>query len=233
MGSWDSQMTQIKKARMFWSVIEAFDVSTLTRRSQLIPPVDYRNEGLIKGDYDMDEFSGAGLSNVPSTKPDVGGVIVHGKIRRQMSVQFEAIRKLRGDTEEETLALRRYILGLCLVLFTVPVSRTLRSGCTLVRKSPDACTTYMGYSDCTRVPFTYSHDEILAYATDAAQAFGVGPDQEVAFDSESVEAHMIAQAAKKEAKKAKKNGKGKGKTPVEEAVQIPVVDEDEEASSEE
>lgn len=61
----------------------------------------------------------------------LGGVLVHGPILRELTVNLVALRGLRGRDDEETGRIRRYLLSLALVAATTDVDLFLREGCHL------------------------------------------------------------------------------------------------------
>lgn len=70
--------------------------------------------------------------HVPATR-EHGGIVVHGEIRRDVTINLIALRRLRG---ENSSALRKYVLGLALVSATAPFDGFLRQGC-LLTPDPD------------------------------------------------------------------------------------------------
>ena len=184
-GVWDSRDTQAKLPRIVQSVIRAWNIDPLTRSAQYVPPVDYA---------ELDVFSEAekkkqegnqksalaqrGFVHVPATK-EHGGIVVHGEIRRDVTVNLVALRRLKGGNGT---ALRRYILGLALAAATAPLDGFLRQGC-LVTTDPDtpAAWTAVGRNG-ARKSLALDERVALAAARKAATDFGVGQDRIVAFD---------------------------------------------------
>ena len=202
-GVWDSRDTQAKLPRILQSVIRAEDVQPLTRSAQYNPPVDYaaldvfdakdkeKAEGNLKS-----PLAQRGFVHVPAGRAP-GGVIARGPIRRDVTLNLVALRRLDG---ENGTALRRYVLGLALVAGTAPMDGFLRAGC-LLTPDPDAETAWNAVGrDGRRTAFALDHDAALSYATRAAQAFGVGASRGVAFDK----------ARAKDDLKDKKAGKAAG-----------------------
>ncbi len=147
-GVWDSRGTQEKVPRVFRSVIRATDVIRLNRSAQYFRTIKYVENGLVpeeldKGDSDKNPLSREGFNDNPAGRTH-GGVRVMGEIRRDMTINLSAIRRLRvplvGDPTKndagKTLALRRYILGLSLVAATTRTEDkyNLREGCQLRQK---------------------------------------------------------------------------------------------------
>ena len=196
-GVWDSRDTQAKLPRMVQSVIRAWDVDDLKRSAQYVPPVDYaelevfsdaekkKQEGSTKG-----PLAQRGFVHVPATE-EHGGIVVHGEIRRTVTVNLVALRRLGGD---DGPALRRYVLGLALVAATAPLDAFLRQGC-LLTPDPAAPAAWAAVGrDGARQELGLDADAALAFAQEAAAAFGVGEGRTVAFDK----------------KRAKEDATGKG-----------------------
>lgn len=183
-GSWDSRATQAKLPRIVRSVIRAYQVKELHRAAQYSTIAGDILEGgdaevAIKG-----VKSELGLAHVPAVGTP-GGVSVLGEIRRDAVLKIETLRSLASGSDEITLKLRRYILGLALVSFTLPPKTFLREGCELVldkaRPTEIAIVTFNG----SREPFSISHRDALDFATAAAKAFAIVSEYEPGtFDSE-------------------------------------------------
>jgi CRISPR-associated protein Csb1 len=205
-GVWDSRDTQAKLPRIVQSVIRAWDVDDLQRSAQYNPPLDYA-ELEVFGEEEKAKQEGdpksplakRGFVHVPAGKA-LGGVVARGAIRRDVTVNLIALRRLRGENGE---ALRRYILGLSLVAATAPLDFFLRQGCLLVPEgeTPPHWTLVERSGARTGVALTGEIAE--NYARKAAQDFGVGPNRRVAFDNNR--AREDAKRADKKAKADKKS----------------------------
>ncbi len=205
-GVWDSRDTQAKLPRVIASSIRAFNVRPLHRSAQFNPAAEYVNEKLLDEPADKatkDAYSERGFVHVPATWSH-GGVIADGGIRRDATLGLAALRLLNaGNDEKQTLALRRYILGLALVAFTHNPSGYLRQGCLLVL-NPELPREFVEvHPDGTRKPCTISHDDALKFATDAAKAFGVGESKTVPFDKERAKKDVKGEGDTKKTNKAK------------------------------
>ena len=220
-GVWDSRKTQAKMPRLIASTIRAYDVRRLTRHAQFNPTMDYVAEGVLAEPEDLRDsegkvigkhpFAQRGFTHVPVGKKENthGGVIADGGIRRDATLALAALNLIKaGSDKEATLRLQRYILGLALVAFTRLPGGYVRQGTLLVSDTREG----MGressevYPDGKRVTFTVTHEQALAFAKDAAGAFGVGENRNVVFEPK------LAALDLKEADKAGKGGKkGKGK----------------------
>lgn len=214
-GVWDSRDTQAKLPRLVASTIRAFDVRKLTRSAQFNPPVDYAaidvfsEEDKAKAEGDSkNPLAKRGFVHVPATGSH-GGVIADGGIVRTATLGLAALRLLHvGKDETNTLALRRYILGLSLVAFIHSPSGYLRQGCLLVL-NPDLPREFVEvHPNGDRKPCGITPEQALKFATEAAKAFGVGNSKTVPFDTIRAKNDVKADGDGKQPKK----GKGKGKS---------------------
>jgi CRISPR-associated protein Csb1 len=186
-GVWDSRETQAKLPRVVQSIIRAEDVDELHRSAQYSPPVNYA-ELEVFSDAERAKSEGKpasdlatrGFVHVPAVNAH-GGVIANGPIRRDVTVNLVALRRLDGA---DGRALRRYILGLALVAATAPLDGFLRSGC-LLTLDPDHEPVWESVLRTgERLPVALDEDVALRYARAAAEAFGVGEDRDVRFDKD-------------------------------------------------
>lgn len=186
-GVWDSRDTQAKLPRLVASTIRAFDVQKLTRSAQFNPSTDYIGLGLLEDSTDKkvkDAYAERGFIHVPATGSH-GGVIARGGIRRDVTFSLAALRLLAaGDDAKQTLALRRYVLGLSLVALTAPTTTYLRQGCNLVPDVDHPRTFTLVNADGTRSELKLTHEEAVAFAQLAAKEFGIGESKTVTFDSD-------------------------------------------------
>ena len=209
-GVWDSRDTQAKLPRLFGSTIRAFDVRKLTRSAQFNPATEFVNDKLLDEPVDKatrDAYAERGFIHVPASGSH-GGVIATGGVRRDATLGLAALRLLFvGADQANTLALRRYILGLALTAFTYNPSGYLRQGCQLVLDPGRAKERELVevFADGERKPAKVTHDAALKYATEAAKAFGVGESRTVAFDKERAKKDVKAEGeTKTKGKKGKK-----------------------------
>jgi CRISPR-associated protein Csb1 len=206
-GVWDSRDTQAKLPRLVASTIRAYNVQKLTRSAQFNPATEFVNDNLLPEPTDKatkDAYAQRGFIHVPATGSH-GGVIAKGGVRRDATLSLAALRLLKSDSDENTLALRRYILGLALTAFTASPSSYLRQGCLLV-SDPDTAHEFVEvYADGKRVAANISHDDAVRYAIDAAAAFGVGESRTVLFESARAAKDIAGEGdTKKSAKKSSK-----------------------------
>ncbi len=212
-GVWDSRDTQAKLPRLIASTIRAFDVRRLTRSAQYIPATTYVDDGLLDKPADKSDkaaYAERGFIHVPAAASH-GGVIATGGIRRDATLSLTVLRLLAvGDGADATLTLQRYILGLALTALTHAPASYLRQGCNLVLDPEKPREFVEVYSDGRRAPTKINHVDALAYASAAAEAFGVGDDREVAFDRELAKKDLNPDAEADKSTKRSRGGK-KGK----------------------
>ena len=196
-GVWDSRDTQAKLPRIVQSVIRAWDVDDLKRSAQYMPPIDYAALEVFS-DAEKKKQEGnqksllaqRGFVHVPTTG-EHGGIVVHGEIRRTVTVNLVALRRLGGDGGP---ALRRYVLGLALVAATAPPDGFLRQGC-LLTSDPDEPASWAAVGrDGTRKLVTLDADAVLAFAQAEAAAFGVGENRSISFDKKRAKADATKKA---------------------------------------
>lgn len=184
-GVWDSRDTQAKLPRLVASTIRAFDVQKLTRSAQFNPAADYIGLGLLEDTTDKklkDAYAERGFVHVPATGSH-GGVIARGGIRRDTTFSLAALRLLAaGDDSNQTLKLRRYVLGLSLVVLTAPAQTYLRQGCNLVPDIDNPRKATLVNADGSREDLRLTHEQAIAFARLAAKEFGTGESQSVKFD---------------------------------------------------
>ncbi len=205
-GVWDSRDTQVKLPRLVASTIRALDVQKLTRSAQFNPATNYIGLGLLEDTTDKkvkDAYAERGFIHVPASGSH-RGVITKGGIRRDVTLSLAALRLLSaGDDADQTLALRRYVLGLTLVALTAPPQTYLRQGCNLVPDVGHPKTITLVKADGTHSELKITHDQAIDYATAAAKAFGVGESQTVKFDPDLAKKDIAGQGDVKPTRKGK------------------------------
>lgn len=195
-GVWDSRGTQEKIARIFRSVVRASNVTRLSRSAQYFRSLKYVENGLVPEDLDVKDeeknpLSQEGFNDNPAGGAP-GGVIVRGEIRRDMTINLSALRRLRvpspnDPTEndaEKTLKLRRYILGLSLVAATAPTEDryNLREGCQLRQKDKFKTVWQEVRYEEDNKPIPELATTAFDYAKLAAEAFGISNPPETEFE---------------------------------------------------
>jgi CRISPR-associated protein Csb1 len=182
-GAWDSRDTQAKLPRLVTSTIRAYDVAELKRSAQYNPPIDYIGLGLIEGADDkkvLDAASELGFRHAPAGGTH-GGVIVHGEIRRESILSLVGLSTV-GPKGPSGDALRRYLLGLALLAMFHDREHNLRQGCLLVRDPEKKPLWELVTHDGARASLSPDGKAALAFAEEAARAFGVGQSRVVEFD---------------------------------------------------
>lgn len=186
-GAWDSRDTQAKLPRIVQSVIRAWDVDLLHRSAQYNPAIDYAAFDVFTEDEKAKQegdpkspLAKRGFVHVPAGEA-LGGIVVRGRIERDVTINLVALRRLQGENGE---TLRRYILGLSLVAATSPLDPFLRQGCLIV---PDAAVqpqwTIVERSGARR-PVALTESVAKEYAVAAAKIFGVGPNRRLQFSKD-------------------------------------------------
>jgi CRISPR-associated protein Csb1 len=117
-------------------------------------------------------------------------VVAIGGIRRDSTLQLAALRLLAASTEQETVSLRRYILGLALTALTYPEVGYLRQGCNLVLDSRTPREFVEVYGDGRRVPIAITHHDAKTYAHAVAAEFGVEKGRIVSFSPDLARADL-------------------------------------------
>jgi CRISPR-associated protein Csb1 len=162
-GVWDSRGgTGEKRPRLVRSLIRGWDVEVLHAAAQfnsVWKKLDETQQEALEKEAKQKsvKLSAKGLADAPATfrkfktkeirlyrdgapNPDarvLGGVLVKGRIEREVTINLLALRGLRGGgkDEDETKHVRRYLLGLTLLAATQEMDLFLREGC-LLRFAP-------------------------------------------------------------------------------------------------
>lgn len=197
-GVWDSRGTQAKLPRLVSSTIRAYNVRKIRRSAQYNPATEYVNDKLLDEPTDKatkDAYAERGFIHVPATGSH-GGVIADGGIRREAVLGLAALRLLTVNNDpDKTLKLQRYILGLALVAFTHHPSGFLRQGCLLVI-NPDLEKEFVEVLPTgERKPCSITHLQAIEFATEAANAFGIGTSRTVEFDKEKAKRDIKGESA--------------------------------------
>ena len=215
-GFWDSRDSMYRSARILSSTIHATNVVNLKRSAQFNPAFDPATIGLTgetEGEAalaqeEKDPLSQEGLRAAPAVDTH-GGVRVYGRIVRQTEINLVNLRALavasaEGINQAETLKLRRYVLGLCLLAGRAQPNYNLRQGCLLVLKAGTQPVAEVVYPSGERRPFTWDLKAALEFAKSAAGEFCVGPGGEHAFDRSKVDARLKEKEQEKTEKKARR-----------------------------
>jgi CRISPR-associated protein Csb1 len=212
-GVWDSRDTQAKLPRLVQSVIRAWNVDRLTRSAQYVPAIDYAahevfsEEEKAKQEGDpKSPLAKRGFVAVPATGQH-GGVVARGPIVRDVTINLVAVRRLHGG--DATDALRRYILGLGLVAATVPLDGFLRAGCLLAPKPSQTSWVEVARTG-ERIDVALDGTAAIAFAKEAARAFGVGENRVAKFLKDNAKNDL--KAGDKGKKGTTGGGKKAGKT---------------------
>lgn len=160
-GVWDSRGgSNEKRPRLVRSVIRAWDVDVLHAAAQF----NSVWKGLSEEQQDSLQkeakskkikLSEKGFADAPATfrktkmpeyrndspNPEarvLGGILVRGRIEREVTINLVALRGIRGKDGPETIAIRKYLLALSLLSATTDIDLFLREGCNLRYVEDDA-----------------------------------------------------------------------------------------------
>jgi CRISPR-associated protein Csb1 len=153
-GVWDSRGgSGEKRPRLVRSIIRAWDVDVLHSAAQfnsVWKSLSEEEQSALESEAKKQKkkLSEKGFADAPATWRDtkapqfrdgapnpearvLGGVLVNGRIVRDVTVNLVALRGVTGGSPEETAALRKYLLGLALLTATADSATFLREGCFL------------------------------------------------------------------------------------------------------
>ncbi len=199
-GVWDSRGgTGEKRPRLVRSIIRAWDVDAFHAAAQfnsVWKALDEEQrldlEKVAKGKEG--KLSTAGLNDAPATfrkvsttaarhmhefrdgspNPErrvLGGVIAKGRIEREVTVNLVALRGLRGAKPDETVAIRKYLLGLSLTAATADIELFLREGCHLRYADEDVWYAVPRRGMPEQVALANSREALKKYTSKAAAYF--------------------------------------------------------------
>ena len=153
-GVWDSRGgSSEKRPRLVRSIIRAWDVEVLHAAAQfnsVWKELDETQQNALQAEAKKQKkkLSVKGFADAPATFRDtkapqyvggvpnpearvLGGVLVHDSIERDVTINLVALRGLKAANDTETLALKKYLLGLALTAATADLDLFLREGCHL------------------------------------------------------------------------------------------------------
>jgi CRISPR-associated protein Csb1 len=119
-------------------------------------------------------------------------------------MNLTTLRDVGGDDK-----LHHYLLGLALVAFTHARPYNLRQGCLLVHDAEKQPVMKLVCYDGTETEVAFEASAVLAYAQDAAKAFGVGKSRTVEFDADAADTAIKKRREKGTGGKTKKGGRKK------------------------
>jgi CRISPR-associated protein Csb1 len=212
-GVWDSRNTGVKTPRVLRSLVRGHVVNTLSKSTVYRPPVDYEKLGLLDFADTLPEksLSGEGLTHAPDVLTH-GGVICE-EIWRASSLSLVALRALSATSRDDSIKLRRYILGLALVCLTAPHQPRLREGCELVPIPERSAETHLVRYDGTREPARLpDHNGATEYARWAAHQFGVGENLTTMITYKDLQEAVQEREKKQEQKRRKKQSRNRSRT---------------------
>ncbi len=221
-GVWDSRGgTSEKRPRLIRAIIRAWDVDTLHAAAQfnsVWKELDEEQQDALtkEAKAKKTKLSEKGLADAPATfrkvstsaakymqefrdgspNPErriLGGIIVHGRIEREVTVNLVALRGLRGKDDNETKRIRKYLLGLSLVAATADIDLFLREGSNLRYTGEDVWHVVPRRGTPTTVDLgsDASRTLIQTYASDTANHFRSKWPNEVEHDFNLDEAKKL------------------------------------------
>lgn len=173
------QVERLHAASQFNSVWKALDDAQKADLTQAADKAKVRlsESGFADAPGVFRKVSPAGARALPAFREGLpnperrvlGGVLVHGPIVRDLTVNLVALRGLRGSDDAQTDRIRRYLLSLALVAATADVDLFLREGCHLRYTGDDRWHTVPRRGE----PNGVAIDPAIvgAYAADATQPF--------------------------------------------------------------
>jgi len=223
-GFWDSRESGVKWPRLLRSEIWAYNVLQLSRKGTYKPAIMEKfkpeeewkiyTELLETGDLgkelqSMSEeeksrvLSSIGLSSCPWPEmTNIFKLADDGKIERIASLHLVGLRSLTArDNDRKTNLLRKYILGLSLVLMTYPQDYNLRQGCLLTRKENPIFEKV--YPDRKPQPLNIEHDEALKLTRKVIEELN---KEGLSLEKLEVNVDFPKERVKKEIEQARKKG---------------------------
>jgi CRISPR-associated protein Csb1 len=192
-GVWDSRGAGEKRPRLVRSIIRAWDVEPLHAAAQFnsvwkLMDEEQQRELQKEAEAKKKKLSEIGFKDAPATfrktkarqsldngspNPEarvLGGVLVRGRIEREVTVNLIALRGLGGKNPTETVAIQRYLLGLSLVAATADIELFLREGC-LLRYAESGDQWYQVPRRGEPTPVSLEATDVMKYAKNAASVF--------------------------------------------------------------
>jgi CRISPR-associated protein Csb1 len=199
-GVWDSRGgTGQKRPRLVRSTIRAWDIEPLHAAAQFNSVWKALDEGQQQelqkeATAKKTKLSAKGLADAPavfrkvsksaakymhefrdgspnSERRVLGGVVVKGRIEREVTVNLVALRGIRGKDDGETAYICKYLLGLSLVAATADIDLFLREGCHLQYAGNDDWLEVPRRGDAVTVNLAAARTVVEDYAATAAKHF--------------------------------------------------------------
>lgn len=221
-GVWDSRGgSGEKRPRLVRSVIRAWDVQPLYTAAQFNSiwkalDEDQRAELEKEAKANKIRLSEKGFADSPATfrkvsqsaarqmpefrdgSPNLqrrvlGGVLTNGPIVREVTVNLVALRAIGGSNEDETKAIRRYLLSLALIAATTDIDMYLREGCHLRFADEDAWNAVPRRGKPIPVDLASqgAKELLFKYAQDAVEPFQSGWPKELVYKFDLNEAKKL------------------------------------------
>ena len=185
-GVWDSRGgSGEKRPRLVRSIIRAWDVDELHSAAQfnsVWKALDEKQQDELKkaAKTAKVKLSVKGFADAPAVISKntgarvLGGILVRDRIEREVTVNLLALRNIRGQDDDITMKIRKYLLGLALIAATEEIDLFLREGCHL--QCPEKEDTWhlvprRGSSQLVGLGKVETRAVIIKFTLDAAEAF--------------------------------------------------------------
>jgi CRISPR-associated protein Csb1 len=185
-GVWDSRGgSGEKRPRLVRSIIRAWDVDELHSAAQfnsVWKALDEKQQDELKkaAKTARVKLSVKGFADAPAVMSKstgarvLGGILVRGRIEREVTVNMLALRNIHGECDDTTKKIRKYLLGLALVVATEEIDLFLREGCHL-RCAEKQDTWYAiprrGSHEVVGLGNAMARDVIIKYTLEAAETY--------------------------------------------------------------
>jgi CRISPR-associated protein Csb1 len=186
-GFWDSRGNYARWGRTISSEIRGLGINVFDIGYSSSPLINWEealNEAGIE--KDQETASALGMDQISMISPKHGRVLAKEVVQSTL-IDLVQIRNIGAKDEDTTLKLRRYILGLNLVLFTAVREYRLRVGCTLMLDQDKAENhkNRLAYFD-RYEDFPLLHADAISFCAAAKEDFGTVEALEGQFDSKAM-----------------------------------------------
>jgi CRISPR-associated protein Csb1 len=215
-GVWDSRGGSGEKLpRLVRSIIRAWDVDVLHSAAQFNSVwklLDEEQQKVLEGKAKEKKLklSEAGFKDAPATFRTnkvksfvddavnfearvLGGVIAKGEIERTVTINLVALRRLRGNNEDETRQIQKYLLSLALLAATAHNNDMfLREGCQLhYPDQPDIWMQVPYRGEPNSISHFPSYDILLDFAMQSVAPFKKKWPEELVYKFDLIEAEKL------------------------------------------
>jgi len=204
-GFWDSRGNLERWGRTISSEIRALSVNVSDSGYSSSPLINWEEALTDAGiEKNQETASALGMDQISMISPKHGRVLAK-EIVQNVMIDLAQIRSIGAKDEDTALKIRRYILGLDLVLFTSVREYRLRVGCSLMldQDKEENHKSQLAYFD-RYEDFPLSHADAIAFCAAAKEDFGAVDALEGKFDQKA----MATEYNKKAKKDSEENESG-------------------------